>query len=105
MPNSEFPAIMLLRMYMNQGKYQDAFNILDSHFNQNSLETERINSWKQNSKEDIYFISTDKNYDYVKYVEWMGVLFLRALKMIIIPLVLSSLIIVVASMGRSSDLG
>ena len=44
-------------------------------------------------------------FDYVKYVEWMGTLFLRALKMIIIPLVFSTLIIGVASMGKSSDLG
>lgn len=44
-------------------------------------------------------------FDYVKYIDWMGTLFLRALKMIIIPLVFSSLIIGVASMGKSSDLG
>ncbi len=44
-------------------------------------------------------------FDYIKYIEWMGTLFLRALKMIIIPLVFSSLILGVASMGKSSDLG
>ena len=44
-------------------------------------------------------------YDYVNYISWMGDLFLRALKMIIIPLVFSSLVVGVASMGKSADLG
>ena len=44
-------------------------------------------------------------YDYIDYVSWIGTMFLRALKMIIIPLVFSSLVIGVSSMGKSSDLG
>ena len=34
--------------------------------------------------------------DYVHYVSWMGTLFLRALKMIIIPLIFSSIVTGVA---------
>ncbi len=43
--------------------------------------------------------------DYVKYVSWMGTIFLRALQMIIMPLVLSSMIIGVANIGDSENLG
>lgn len=43
--------------------------------------------------------------DQVSYVSWMGDLFLRALKMIIIPLILSSIISGVTSMGDSTKLG
>jgi proton glutamate symport protein len=41
----------------------------------------------------------------VKAVGWMGVIFLRALKMIIIPLILSSLISGVTNIGTSENLG
>jgi Na+/H+-dicarboxylate symporter len=41
----------------------------------------------------------------VPYVEWMGTLFIRALKMIIIPLILSSLISGVTNIGSASNLG
>lgn len=41
----------------------------------------------------------------VKYTEWMGDIFLRALKMVIIPLILSSIISGVTSMGEGSNLG
>ncbi len=41
----------------------------------------------------------------VRLVEWMGVVFLRALKMIIIPLILSSLISGVTNIGTSENLG
>ena len=44
-------------------------------------------------------------FDYVKYIDWAGSMFLRALKMIIIPMVFTSLIMGVASIGKSSDLG
>ncbi|MDX9906981.1 MAG: cation:dicarboxylase symporter family transporter, partial [Bacteroidales bacterium] len=37
--------------------------------------------------------------DYVNYVNWMGTIFLRALQMIIMPLVLSSMICGVAYIG------
>ena len=41
----------------------------------------------------------------IEAVGWMGVIFLRALKMIIIPLILSSLISGVTSIGSSENLG
>jgi Na+/H+-dicarboxylate symporter len=43
--------------------------------------------------------------DYVAYVDWMGVLFLNALKMVIIPLVLSSIITGVTRIGNAENLG
>ena len=43
--------------------------------------------------------------DYVEYVTWMGDLFLRALKMIIVPLILSSIISGVANIGSGESLG
>lgn len=43
--------------------------------------------------------------DQVKYISWMGDVFLRALKMIIIPLVVSSLISGVTNIGGSRSLG
>ena len=41
----------------------------------------------------------------VKYISWMGELFLRSLKMIIVPLIISSIISGVTSMGQGKDLG
>jgi Na+/H+-dicarboxylate symporter len=41
----------------------------------------------------------------IKYVSWMGDLFIRALKMLIIPLILSSLISGITSIGTGSNLG
>ena len=41
----------------------------------------------------------------VVYVSWMGDIFLRALKMVIIPLILSSIISGVTSMGEGKNLG
>ena len=41
----------------------------------------------------------------VNYVSWMGDLFIRALKMLIIPLILSSLISGITSIGSGSNLG
>jgi Na+/H+-dicarboxylate symporter len=43
--------------------------------------------------------------DYVSYVSWMGDLFLRALKMIIVPLILTSIISGVANIGDANNLG
>lgn len=42
---------------------------------------------------------------YVNYVRWLGELFLRALKMIIVPLVLTSMIAGVSNLGESKSLG
>jgi Na+/H+-dicarboxylate symporter len=41
----------------------------------------------------------------IPYVEWMGDIFLRSLKMVIIPLILSSIISGVTSMGEGNNLG
>jgi Na+/H+-dicarboxylate symporter len=43
--------------------------------------------------------------DYVPWVSWMGEVFLRALKMIIIPLIFSSLVAGVVNIGSASNLG
>jgi proton glutamate symport protein len=41
----------------------------------------------------------------VRYVSWMGDLFLNALKMVIIPLIISSLISAITNMGTGKNLG
>jgi Na+/H+-dicarboxylate symporter len=43
--------------------------------------------------------------DYVKYVTWMGDIFLRALKMIIVPLILTSIVSGVVNIGDAQNLG
>lgn len=43
--------------------------------------------------------------DYVHFVSWMGTVFLRALKMIVIPLVFTSLITGVTNIGSGGNLG
>lgn len=43
--------------------------------------------------------------EYVEYITWMGDLFLRALKMIIVPLILSSIVSGVANLGSGESLG
>lgn len=43
--------------------------------------------------------------DQVQYISWIGVIFLRGLNMVVIPLVLSSIISGVASIGGGSNLG
>ena len=43
--------------------------------------------------------------DKVQYVSWLGTIFLRALKMIIIPLILSSIISVITNIGNAENLG
>lgn len=43
--------------------------------------------------------------EYVSYVGWMGQMFLRALKMIIVPLILTSIISGVANIGDAKNLG
>ena len=41
----------------------------------------------------------------VEYISWMGVIFLRGLNMVVVPLILSSIISGVASIGGGSNLG
>ncbi len=44
-------------------------------------------------------------HNYTEYIAWAGDIFLRLLKMIVIPIVFSSLVVGVASIGKSADLG
>ncbi|MCF6366047.1 MAG: dicarboxylate/amino acid:cation symporter [Bacteroidales bacterium] len=41
----------------------------------------------------------------IKYISWMGIIFLKALKMIIIPLILMSIISGIANIGSAGNLG
>ena len=43
--------------------------------------------------------------DAVKYISWMGDLFLRALRMVIVPLILTSIISGVTTIGNAENLG
>ncbi len=43
--------------------------------------------------------------EYIKYVSWMGTIFMNALKMIIIPLVLSSIISGITNIKKGSNIG
>jgi proton glutamate symport protein len=43
--------------------------------------------------------------DYTGYVEWMGIIFLRALNMIIIPLVFSSIVNGIMNIGNARNIG
>lgn len=43
--------------------------------------------------------------DYVRYISWMGTLFMRGLQMVIVPLILSSIISGVANIGNAENLG
>ena len=55
-PNKDLPAIILARMYIYQGNYAKALDILNSNFAKNTLGSSRVDSWIQNSTEDIYFV-------------------------------------------------
>jgi len=43
--------------------------------------------------------------EYVSYISWMGVIFMRALKMLIIPLIVTSITSGIANIGNSGKLG
>lgn len=43
--------------------------------------------------------------DYVSYISWMGDIFMRGLKMVIVPLILSSIISGVTNIGNAENLG
>ena len=44
-------------------------------------------------------------HEYTHYTKWLGDIFLRALKMVVIPLVFSALVMGVSSVGKAVDLG
>ncbi len=72
---------------------------------------ELINKIENNS--DIKLTETQQNIilkhtkynPQIKYVSWMGVIFLKALKMLIIPLILMSIISGIANIGSAGNLG
>jgi Na+/H+-dicarboxylate symporter len=43
--------------------------------------------------------------DWIPYITWMGVVFLRALNMVVVPLILSSIVSGVSTIGGGSNLG
>jgi Na+/H+-dicarboxylate symporter len=51
------------------------------------------------------YLEAARTNDAIDAVSWMGVLFMRALKMLIIPLILSSIVSGVAGIGSASGLG
>ncbi len=64
------------------------------------------NSEKAYSIEQLKIITEKAEYNpQLEYVEWMGIIFLRALKMIIIPLILASVISGVTNIGSANNLG
>jgi proton glutamate symport protein len=67
---------------------------LQTHFNGSDLKS------KQKS-----FLDAARTNDAIDAISWMGVLFMRALKMLIIPLILSSIVSGVAGIGTASGLG
>jgi len=56
------------------------------------------------SQEKIILDNTKYNPP-IKYVSWMGIIFLKALKMLIIPLILMSIISGIANIGSAGNLG
>jgi proton glutamate symport protein len=64
------------------------------------------NSGFDENHKSLKFILEETKYNpAIKYVSWMGVLFLKALKMIIIPLILISVIAGIANIGSGENLG
>jgi Na+/H+-dicarboxylate symporter len=70
-----------------------------------SLSVKQLIGEKAFSSHQGHFIRAAYHNPAVNYVSWLGDLFLRALKMIIIPLILSSLISGITSIGSGANLG
>lgn len=60
---------------------------------------------KKESKVYAKHIKNSAKVEPVHYISWMGDIFLRALKMIIVPLILSSIISGIANLGGEDNLG
>jgi proton glutamate symport protein len=73
---------------------RDMFKALEEHIEESKLLEYRTAIIKATYKNNA-----------VGYVSWLGELFLRALKMLIIPLILSSIISSITNIGGSSGLG
>lgn len=110
--------------YKFTAKTYDEFKENNKKFN--SFETKRLESLLlEDPLNEENFIQKSQSYtqkefksaqiqeitEYAEYnpalnwVEWMGIVFLRALKMIIIPLILSSVIAGIANIGSAGNLG
>ncbi|MBN1252788.1 MAG: dicarboxylate/amino acid:cation symporter [Bacteroidales bacterium] len=87
------------------------FQLKESEKNFVETETEFLKSIHQLIGEKEYAkyeksILKESAYNpYLPYVSWMGDLFMRALKMIIVPLILTSIISGVANIGTADNLG
>jgi Na+/H+-dicarboxylate symporter len=58
------------------------------------------------SESQIQYILEQSKYNHeIGYIYWMGILFLKALKMIIIPLIIMSIISGIANIGSAGNLG
>ncbi|NJO88078.1 MAG: dicarboxylate/amino acid:cation symporter [Chloroflexia bacterium] len=74
-------------------------------------ETEFLKRLKPSLGPEIYkqyqaeIVEAAKYNAYLPYVSWMGELFMRALRMIIVPLILTSIISGVANIGTADNLG
>lgn len=72
----------------------DFNNALEQHLDANQFE-----------KYDVILVKAAYSNPAIEYVSWMGELFMRALKMLIIPLILSSLISGITNIGSGANLG
>jgi proton glutamate symport protein len=73
---------------------RDLFEALEANISKSQLQEYRTAIIKSAYKNDA-----------VNYISWLGDLFLRALKMLIIPLILSSIVSSITNIGGSSGLG
>lgn len=68
----------------------------------------KINSdltYKLTEEQEKIILKYTKYNPPIKYVSWMGIIFLKALKMLIIPLILMSIISGIANVGSAGNLG
>lgn len=81
-----------------EGEVFGSWSAFDEAINQ-LPEHELLEAYKVDIVKAVYYNPP------VEYISWMGDLFIRALKMLIIPLILSSLISGITSIGSGSNLG
>jgi len=62
-------------------------------------------SVKLTESQEKFILDNTKFNPPIKYVSWMGIIFLKALKMLIIPLILMSIISGIANIGSAGNLG
>lgn len=81
-----------------EGEVYGSWSAFDEALNQ-LPDSEMLEAYKVDIAKAVYYNPP------VEYISWMGDLFIRALKMLIIPLILSSLISGITSIGSGSNLG